>query len=293
MTGWKIGSQCLPAVGAVAVDAMFRPVEFAKALGVPAPAGSTDVIRVMLGKRLDFAPGERYAYSNLGYNILGRIIERKTGQSYEQYVTEKVLGPLGIRGMRLGKTHLEGRHPGEVRYYDPEVGTSVFAADLGVQVPQTYGAWHLEAMDSHGAWTASAVDLARFACAFDDPAKSPLLAPESMGAIPVRPEGRAGFDAEGKPTAKYYGLGWMIEADAAGRVVTSHGGSLPGTSTLLARRDDGRNVVLLFNTRTSVHASRLATDAFNEVTAAIDGVRDWPKGDLFRDGASTAASGDP
>ena len=50
-----------------------------------------------------------------------------------------------------------------------DTGESVFAENLGETVPSPYGAWNLEAMDSHGGWIASAIDLAKFAAAFDDP----------------------------------------------------------------------------------------------------------------------------
>ncbi len=89
-------------------DAMFRSVDFAKALGVDPPAGPDTIIRVMLGKPLDFDPGHRYAYSNYGYCLLGRVIEKLSGESYEQYVKTKVLAPIGVTAMRIGATQLSG-----------------------------------------------------------------------------------------------------------------------------------------------------------------------------------------
>src|SRR5690606_271118 len=135
---------------------------------VDSPAGPAEVIRVMSGLPLDFDPGTKYAYSNYGYCLLGRVIEKLTGQAYDEYVRREILAPLGIQRMRLGKTRSDGRGPDEVKYYDSRTGTSVFAEDLGKPVPQPYGAWYLEAMDAHGGWLASAVDLARFSVAFDD-----------------------------------------------------------------------------------------------------------------------------
>jgi N-acyl-D-amino-acid deacylase len=131
-------------------DPMFRSVQFAEAWGCPPPAGPEEIIRAMLAQRLDFDPGQRYAYSNYGYCLLGRVIETVTGQSYEGYVQHHVLRPLGIRSMLLGRTRLEHRQEGEVRYYDPGKGTSVFAEDLNQRTAPPYGAWYLEAMDSHG-----------------------------------------------------------------------------------------------------------------------------------------------
>lgn len=258
-------------------DAMFRSVDFAKSLGLEPPAGPEAIIRVMLGKQLDFAPGERYAYSNYGYCLLGRVIEKLSGQSYEEYVREHVLAPVGIQSMRLGATRLAGRAEGEVRYYDPRSASSVFAEDLGSVVPQPYGAWYLEAMDSHGAWLASATDLARFASAFDSPESCPLLSAESVRGMFDRPAGIAGHDKEGKPKASYYGLGWSISVDKNGNRTEAHGGSLPGTNTRLVRRPDGRNFAILFNTRLSRHATRVVSALLPELTAAIDKVEQWPQ----------------
>ena len=264
-------------------DPMFRSVQFAHALGTVPPAGPDDVIRCMMTQPLDFDPGQGYAYSNFGYCLLGRVIEAVTGQSYEDYVTQEVLGPLGIRSMRIGKTRLEGRAQREVRYYDPGKGPSVFAEDLNQEVPRPYGAWHLEAMDAHGGWIASAVDLARFAAAFDDPRHCKLLGQETIQTMFARPDGPAGYDPSGKPKETYYSCGWMNRPIAKNRTNHWHAGSLPGTSTILVRRHDGRNWVLLFNARTSPHVSRLTQAADRLVHQAADEVQEWPEHDLFDD----------
>ena len=152
-------------------DPMFRSPTICEELKVEPPADQDAIIRYMLRQPLDFDPGERYAYSNFGYCLLGRVIEKVSGSGYEEYVKKEVLAPLGIRRMRLGKTLRTGRAPGEVRYYAPGKGDGGHGAALGKPVPLPYGAWCLEAMDSHGGWIASAEDLVRFAAAFDDPEK--------------------------------------------------------------------------------------------------------------------------
>lgn len=260
-------------------DAMFKSTEFAEALGVQPPADPDTIIRVMLGKPLDFDPGERYAYSNYGYCLLGRVVEKLSGKPYEEYVKTNVLAPIGVTSMRIGATRLEGRKPNEVRYYDPRLGDSVFARDLNSPVPQPYGAWHLEAMDSHGAWIASATDLVRFASAFDSAENCPILSAESVHKLFERPQGLAGFDEKGSPKPKYYGLGWSITESEGDRFTASHGGSLPGTNTLLIRRPDGRNVALLFNTRLSSKVSRVVSAVLPELKEAINQVEEWPQHD--------------
>lgn len=262
-------------------DAMFRSVRFAEQLGVEPPAGSRDVIRAMISQPFDFDPGQRYAYSNFGYNLLGRIIEKVSGKSYESYVREHVLEPLGITQMRLGGTRLADRVAGEVRYYHPTASKSVFADDLGESVPAAYGGWCLEAMDSHGGWIASATDLARFAAAFDDPENCRILSPQSIARMHQRPEGLAGHDADGNPKDVYYSLGWQNRDLGDGRFNHWHSGSLPGTATIMIRRHDGKNFVALLNSRVGPTPSSLGGDLDRKLHQAAAAVFEWPHHDLF------------
>ena len=53
---------------------------------------------------LAFAPGKKYAYSNLSYWLLGRIIEQASGETYRQYMERRVIAPLGLTPMDAGFT---------------------------------------------------------------------------------------------------------------------------------------------------------------------------------------------
>lgn len=254
-------------------DAMFQSVRFSSALEKPSPAEPADIIRNMLGLPLDFNPGERYAYSNYGYSLLGRVIEKLTGQPYDSYVLQHVLKPLDITTMRIGASHLDGRAKDEVRYYDPGLGSSVFESNKGKTVPSTYGSFYLESLDSHGGWIASAVDLVRFAQAFDTPDKCAVLKPESIRAMYTRPEGET--------KEPYYALGWYVQP-VNGKQKTWHTGSLPGTSTVLVRRADGLDVAVLFNSRTSPTVEHLTRALDVPMHTMLDSVKEWPEIDLFQ-----------
>jgi len=223
------------------------------------------VIRAMHSQPLDFDPGQRYAYSNYGYCLLGRVIEKLSGQSYEDFVCAEIFQPLGIKSIRLGKTRLEERQSDEAKYYHPDDGKSVFANDLGTQVPGPYGTWCLEAMDSHGGWIATASDLVRFIDAIplvsniDTPHSTPLLSRDSVRSILTAPDsGSTGKDS-------YYGLGWTIRPGQNGSHTIWHTGSLPGTATELTRRSDGRCFAVLINSRSGAGGK----NPLNDVTGAI------------------------
>jgi len=55
-----------------------------------------DVIDFFKNQPMNFAPGEAYSYTNSGYVMLGAIIEQLTGQSYEDFVQERIFTPLGM-----------------------------------------------------------------------------------------------------------------------------------------------------------------------------------------------------
>ena len=54
-------------------------------------------IELFKNKPLEFTPGERYKYSNSGYILLGYIIEKVSGQSYEDYLQENIFDPLNMK----------------------------------------------------------------------------------------------------------------------------------------------------------------------------------------------------
>jgi N-acyl-D-amino-acid deacylase len=256
-------------------DPMFRSPTICKELDVEPPADQDAIIRYMLRQPLDFDPGERYAYSNFGYCLLGRVVEKASGSGYEDYVKKEILDPLDIETMRQGKTLLKDRAPGEVRYYADGEGNAVLGPRLGKSVPLPYGAWNLEAMDSHGAWIASATDLVRFGAAFNDPKNCKILSAKSIATMFARPPGAAGENENGKPAAAYYGCGWEVQRVGDGKADTWHSGSLDGTSTMLVRRWDGLTWAVLFNSR-QAEGGQPAGLINPLVRDAADAVKHWP-----------------
>src|SRR5690606_27213462 len=111
-------------------------------------------------------PGTQSQYSNFGYCVLGRVIEKISGTTYEDYVQTNILAPLGINTMQLGYNLLANQLPKEVNYYDyPGAPMAVSVYDNSTSVPWPYGGFNLEFMDAHGGWVASAEDLLKLVCA--------------------------------------------------------------------------------------------------------------------------------
>jgi N-acyl-D-amino-acid deacylase len=217
-----------------------------------------DVVEYMLQKPLDFDPGTRYAYSNFGYCVLGRIIEAASGRRYEDYIRANVLAPLGIKKMRLGFTDFERRESDEsvfyTRFNNPLMG------EIGENA-NPYGSFQLERMDSHGGWVASSIEYARFCLAFSDggDGKTRLFRSSTLKKVIERPS----YLSIDERVEVYYGLGWFVRPNGlAGKPNLWHNGSLPGTYAFAAILGDGKGWVALFNGR-SVDEKNLPNSAID------------------------------
>ena len=73
------------------------------------------------GARLRYAPGADWRYSNVGYMLVARLIERATGLPLEEALRQQVLAPLGISAVRLAskRADLHGDYLGDSLNYDP------------------------------------------------------------------------------------------------------------------------------------------------------------------------------
>jgi N-acyl-D-amino-acid deacylase len=257
-------------------DPMFRSTDIARATKTTAPANPDAIIRYMMGRQLDFDPGTAYSYSNFGYCLLGRVIEKKSGLTYENYVHKYLLEPLGIHGMRIGYSLEKDRSFNEVEYHPPKPQKYPSVFPPHELVRPSYGNWYLEAMDSHGGWIASAVDLARIASSLDEASSVSVLNRQFIQRMFQRPDSSS--------EAVYYGLGWQVRDVGSGKINTWHTGLLPGTSTILVRRHDGYSWAVLFNGTTDQGKGKPPQPSSvidPKMHHAIDSVKNWPNTDLF------------
>jgi CubicO group peptidase (beta-lactamase class C family) len=258
-------------------DPMFRPIQISRAMGTKSPAMPREIIRYMMGRPLDFDPGSREAYSNFGYCVLGRVIEKASGMSYAAYVRSQVLQPLGIYHMRMGRSLEQDRAKEEVHYY-PRGNAhvkSVYGDDK--TVPVAYGGWCIEAMDSHGGWIASAPELVQFAGSLGDPERCPFLGAKSIHEMFLRPRD-TGYSADGTPKAAYYADGWEVRPVGNGKANFWHAGLLDGTASLLVHRYDGITWAVLFNGDYDANHQYLGDLIDPLLHPVADGIKRWPEG---------------
>lgn len=214
-------------------------------LGLSNPATLEQTIGYFMAADLDYQPGSipsstRDRYSNFGYMVLGYIIERASGQSYNSYVNSQILGPLGIAAgdFKDGNSLLSQADPREPNYITSRQILSVFGVGL---VNARDGG--VNAIN----WVATATSLmtaralARFASAFK---------------IDTDANGVDGPN-NGQPLAGARHDGF-------------HGGDLPGSAALIRQLNSGISYGVLLNRNDKFEGSGRRVDYPMDMKAGLD-----------------------
>ncbi len=249
-------------------DPMFMPITISRFMKTKAPPDVETVMRYVLGnRRLDFEPGARSSYSNFGYAVLGKVIEAASGSSYESYVQENILHPLGIYNMALGKSLFYEKQPNEVKYYEankPGKRYSCFAT--GRKVQRQYGGNSIELLSSAGGWIAAPAELLKLVLAVDNDPRNPDILSGKTITTMTYPY-RSGKDPIGWKGTNAKGLWWRT-------------GSFAGTSALVMKRPDGTVFAVLLNTSTW-KGSYFPVNVYRAMLRGMNRIDEWPKQDLF------------
>ncbi|GGS60410.1 serine hydrolase domain-containing protein [Streptomyces violaceus] len=191
------------------------------------------MVRSATSKPPEFAPGERQHYHNMGYTIAGLLIERVTGDSYEDQVAERVLEPLELRD-----TYYPGANPRIVGPHNH--GYQTMRLDDG-----TVGLRDVSVWGATDAWAAGDIistteDLERFTQALfkGRVVRGPLL--EEMFALPKVADFKTG-----KPAA--YSVGLSMKVLGGREVWGKTGGRWGYNAAIAATRNGSRTLVYSVN----------------------------------------------
>ena len=197
-----------------------------------------DYYRLVLSRRLRFAPGSWQKYSNFGYVLLSDIIEEVSGMPYEEFMKKEVLAPAGCFDMHISKTYYDQKRPNEVRYYTHE-GDGQFIEEYngsGKIVERCYGGNNIPLLSGAGAWCGSPIEIARLVASIDgDPGVPDIISAEAVAQMTEY------LDTE------TFSLGWNDTNPSKG---WSRSGTLSGTCALVKRFPDGECWILITNTST-------------------------------------------
>jgi serine-type D-Ala-D-Ala carboxypeptidase/endopeptidase len=195
------------------------------------------------GFRLIDAPGARFEYSNLGYALLGRVIERVSGRRYLDLVREDVLAPLGLTGIAYDRNVAapDGIATGFARFggrWEPQpfAEPGAFSPIGGIfATPRSLAGWVLWLAD---AWRPDASDAV-------------------LSAASRREAQTARMPIDG---AGSYGYGLFLDEHPRHGLLVSHSGGYPGYGAHMRwHAGTGIGVVVLENGRYSGAAVPAAT----------------------------------
>ena len=181
--------------------------------------------------RFDTVPGARYAYSNIGFGVLGLAVSRAANTEFRTLVTREIFGPLGMTHSSFVVPHDDLRHLA-VGYANRRDGTIDADGPAREHVGRGYKV-------PNGGIYSTVGDLARFIAGMTGAAGDALLPLEHR--LEMMRVQAPGSDSSG------YGLGFQITAEG-GRRFVGHGGSVAGyTAHLVFEPQSGVGVIILRN----------------------------------------------
>ena len=182
-----------------------------------------DFIKKYASNNLEFEPGSKFSYNNSGYFLLGAIVEKVTGQTYEKALKERILDPLGMKN--TGYDHhaniIEKRASGYQKTSDGYTN----APYLDMSLPYAAGAMYSTVEDLY-LW-----DQALYTDRIVSAATKELMY---------------------KPNLDDYAYGWVVTKAKLGTGIESvpkikHGGGINGFSTVIVRFPAQKHLIAMLD----------------------------------------------
>lgn len=184
---------------------------------------------------LVFTPGNQFAYSNAGYEVLGSVVERVSGQSFAAFLDERLFAPHGMTRSFSLPTRDRLNDPNRARGYTTEDGGfDLYDSDL------------LDNLVGSGSVYASANDLHRYSVALNSGA---IVPPDAL---------RVAFTPallnDGTPYP--YGFGWDVSGDSP-TTYYGHAGAWQGFVSYLGHYTDADLTIVILSNRDDVDTEAL------------------------------------
>jgi CubicO group peptidase (beta-lactamase class C family) len=217
------------------------------------PNNPEEIVKTFSDKALDFKPGEKFSYSNSGYFLLGVLIEKLAGKSYEQMLQDKIFIPLSMKdsGYDNHGDILKNRATG----YEKQGGDYVNSSYLDMSIPYAAGSIYSTVEDLYK---------------WDQALYTTSILPKEYMTMYFKPH-ISGYDN------LHYAYGWIVGYAKIGKSTDSiyamgHGGGINGFNTNISRTTSNNSLVVLLNN----------TDRapLNDMTKAILGIMHGKKYDM-------------
>jgi len=199
------------------------------------PLTTDQVMAFVRDLPLEWVPGEKYAYNNSGYFLLGLVVEKATGKKYEDALGEMILTPLGLKdtGYDWSRTILPKRASG----YSGRGKALVNAAALDMQQPYSAGSLY-----------STVEDLLKW----DQALYTTTLLPEAAKTVMWT------------PFKNNYAYGWGVPEPAAnlfgGHQRMAHTGGINGFSSVIIRLPEPRLTFIVLSNNDGANAGNIGRD---------------------------------
>jgi CubicO group peptidase (beta-lactamase class C family) len=187
------------------------------------PYSVADFVKRYASGDLEFEPGTKFSYNNSGYFLLGAIIERVTGKTYEAALRERILDPLGMKdtGYDWHATLIRKRAAG----YQRTPAGFVNAPYLDMSLPYAAGSMYSTVEDLY---------------LWDQALYTDKVLPAALRELMY------------KPGLEDYAYGWGVSKAALAEgappvLVIQHGGGINGFNTLIQRMPETKSLIVLLN----------------------------------------------
>lgn len=202
------------------------------------PYKVADFVKKYTSGDLEFEPGSKYSYNNSGYFLLGAIIEKVTGKTYEQALKEYILDPAGMKNS--GYDHHDTLIPKRATGYSKSDNGYNNSPYLDMSIPYAAGSLYSTVEDLY-LWDQA------------------LHTEKLLSA--------ASKDLMYKPFLEDYAYGWVVsnasfkQNDQPVQVIR-HGGGIYGFSTMIVRFPKEKNLIVLLD-NTAQNTGRLSETITN------------------------------
>ncbi|HEX8195414.1 MAG TPA: serine hydrolase [Pyrinomonadaceae bacterium] len=199
---------------------------YEKVLASPSPA--TDILEIVKKAPVEFKPGKRFSYSSLGYILLGSVIEKSSGMSYEAFLRENIFKPLKMEntGYDNNKAILKHRAAG----YSLQRNTLINAPYIDMSLPFAAGGLYSTVEDLQ---------------LWDEALYTEKLV------------GKKSLDAIFTAYAAEHGYGWQVTRHL-NRKFIGHGGWINGFASSIARYPEDKLCVIVLSNLDSVPVNTIA-----------------------------------
>lgn len=199
---------------------------------------STEIISFFKDKPLDFEPGTKFSYSNSGYDLLGMIIEKVTGQSYENCLKKYILNPLKMTNTGCDYNQVkEGKN--KVTGYSYLSNSKQIETNL----------WNPNLLFSSGGLYSSISDLLKL---YNGLKANKIISKKTFGLATT-------------PFLDSYGYGWFIDTIGNDKII-NHGGNIEGFTSYFLMNEENDICIILLNNITSSSLERIGNSVYKIIT---------------------------